>query len=343
MEKKRAGQCIRLLVDNGFGWELYTTDGQELRFPPADSIGRTSDCGRGHYNVSCVDARHLSAYYDGELSADPRRLVAAHVERCEQCGRQLAAFDELSTMVDGLATPPAPAEMWASIERELDAANSVVRVRPATPWFRTPQSLAALAALVVIGLGLGFLATRSGTGHVRGDRLARYLDAFQEDAEDAQRVLIANYGAQAIDLAEAKKRLGYQPIVTGRLPEEYTLESVYVFEMECCSCVQYVCRRQNTEVVTIFEHRDGNASPLGDRPFIDVLYNGRHFRLAQLGGQLVASWNTRNNRRLTVVGARDIQEIGELMACLGAGEGDDEVSRISSIHGVAKSQTQLSD
>lgn len=260
----------------------------------------------------------LSAYCDGELAADDRTMVAAHVTACAQCSRRLAAFGGLSTMVKGLATPPPPADIWTQIERELDADVQVVARRSLGVWTRSTRRLAALAALVVIAVGLGLLATSNRLGVHPRDHLARYLDQFQEDAEKAQRILIANYGAKAIDLEEAGRRLGYRPVVAGRLPDGYTLEAVYAVQMPCCDFMQYVCRRGSAGMIAIFERGDGHSGCLEGRPAIAACCGGQRCRLAQLGGKLVVSWNM-DKRHLTIVGVRDVDEVEELMANFGKG------------------------
>ena len=85
----------------------------------------------------------LSAYLDGELSAEERREVAAHLEGCEECRRELALLKRLDAALGSLDAP-APARL---AERVLD------RLQPRRRRY-VWQSL-ALAASLILGIVLG--------------------------------------------------------------------------------------------------------------------------------------------------------------------------------------------
>lgn len=104
----------------------------------------------------------LSAWLDGELSAAERREVAAHLEVCEECRRELALLTRLDAALGHLdaAVPPGLAE------RVLD------RLQPRRRYWW--QSL-ALAASLLLGIVLGGTLARdfypyqtaaNGTGEV---------------------------------------------------------------------------------------------------------------------------------------------------------------------------------
>lgn len=105
----------------------------------------------------------LSAYLDGELSVAARREVAAHLEVCEECRRELARLQRLDAALGRLETA-APAGL---AERVLD------RVQPRRRYWW--QSL-ALAASLLLGIVLG------GT-------LARDFYPYQADANGNGEVL----------------------------------------------------------------------------------------------------------------------------------------------------------
>jgi len=84
----------------------------------------------------------LSAYLDGELTAEERREVAAHLEGCEECRRELALLKRLDAALGSLDAP-APARL---AERVLD------RLQPRRRYVW--QSL-ALAASLILGIVLG--------------------------------------------------------------------------------------------------------------------------------------------------------------------------------------------
>jgi hypothetical protein len=175
-----------------------------------------------------------------------------------------------------------------------------------------------LAALLLIAMGAGIFWFQGGVKHpheLQG-RLAHYINNFTHDADAAQRALVADYGAQRVNLQEASRRLGYLPVIPNRLPKEYSLEAIYVFEMDCCNCAQYVCHRGETGRLTIFEHGDAHAADLANWPTEETHCNGQCCLFARRNGALVASWQV-GPRQITVVGARDIQEVHQLMRHFG--------------------------
>ena len=84
----------------------------------------------------------LSAWLDGELAPEERLEVAAHLEVCEKCRRELAALERLDAALGSLDAPT-PARLAA---RVLD------RLQPRRRYWW--QSL-AMAASLVLGIVLG--------------------------------------------------------------------------------------------------------------------------------------------------------------------------------------------
>ncbi len=84
----------------------------------------------------------LSAYLDGELSEDERREVAAHLEGCEECRRELAVLTRLDAVLGRLEAEAPP----RLAERVLE------RLQPRRRYWW--QSL-ALAASLLLGIVLG--------------------------------------------------------------------------------------------------------------------------------------------------------------------------------------------
>jgi len=84
----------------------------------------------------------LSAYLDGELSAGERREVAAHLEVCEECRRELDVLTRLDAVLGRLETAAPPQLAQRVLER--------LQPRRRYWW----QSL-ALAASLLLGIVLG--------------------------------------------------------------------------------------------------------------------------------------------------------------------------------------------
>ncbi len=269
----------------------------------------------------------LSAYCDDELSVDMRSSVAAHLQSCSHCGAELGVFQSLSGMAKGLDDPEPPMRIWAGIEAGLNADKErTSAVRPTAQRSRSRRkwriSVLATAATILVATGAVWISTRSwhAAGH-QGEvaaALEEYLEHFASRPETAQNVLLAKYGGQSVDMAEATRELGYRPAVARGLPNGYSLEATYVLKMPCCTCVQSICRRDDGQVLAIFEHDEEQPAWFGDRPKIKTQCGGCSCSIVQTDRGLVASWKARK-RQLTVVGARDLAEVADLVGHLGGG------------------------
>jgi hypothetical protein len=269
--------------------------------------------------MKCNEVRSmLSAYHDGELPVDRRTAVADHLEQCRRCQPQLAAVQRLSQLVRSAEVGEPPPDLWAGIEAKLNAQTAPARSSRSGVWLRQWGWVIATAALlwvsVVAWFGYGHL---SGFGHQRrlaGD-FAQYIDTFHQDPSAAQRFLLTRYEGKSVGWPEAADALGYRPSVTGRLPDAYSLESAYVWDMPCCRCLQLVCRRSDGSTVAIFEHENPQPDWFGKRPVIAANCCGQRCSITQVDQQLAASWAL-GQRQVTVVGARDLEEVTNLVGAL---------------------------
>ena len=83
--------------------------------------------------MTCHDARErLSAYLDDALAPDERRDVAAHLEGCAECRRELARLDATVALLRRVEPARAPVGF---VDRVVEAA----RPRPGT-GARPPRS-----------------------------------------------------------------------------------------------------------------------------------------------------------------------------------------------------------
>ncbi len=177
-------------------------------------------------------------------------------------------------------------------------------------------SLVATAALALVATGLVWLATTSRqTPNHDGELVAdfeQYLQHFTSSPETAQNLLLAKYDGRSVSISEATRQLGYQPAVAVGLPHRYTREALYVLEMPCCKCVQTICRRDDGKMLAIFEQSDEQPAWYGDRTQKDTVCNGCLCSVMEGEQGLVASWKAKK-RRLTVVGAQDLEDISDLI------------------------------
>lgn len=269
---------------------------------------------------------YLSAYHDGELPEALRLSVEGHVETCSRCRAELTLFDRMAGMSKGLADPEPPQEIWAGIEMALDADPADATVSPATFRRSTAKRrliwLCAAAAAIVVAFSVVWMKSDApGHHHHLAADFDQYLDRFADSPETAQNLLLAKYEGEPVDLAQAETLVGYRPAVADGLPHGYSLEGTYVLKMPCCTCVQTICRRADGRVFAIFEHSKDQAVWCGNRPTDRVECNGQPCMLTKAHNSLLATWKS-GPRQLTVVGARDLQEVSDLITHLEAGESE---------------------
>jgi hypothetical protein len=95
----------------------------------------------------------LSAWIDGELSADDRTRVAAHLPTCRECSERVRALQETSSLVRALPAPLAPASVTQAAMRQVSAHVSAKTRQDASPWSRWRFSF----AWPFPALGVGFI------------------------------------------------------------------------------------------------------------------------------------------------------------------------------------------
>lgn len=125
----------------------------------------------------------LSAYIDGELTADERTSVEQHLETCADCQGVLAELRGIIVRARSLEDRPPENDLWTGIEARLDERPVVVplethRARRRLS-FTMPQMAAAAVALIVLSVSATWWA-RSGTE--RGTNGGPPVAALQPDS-----------------------------------------------------------------------------------------------------------------------------------------------------------------
>ena len=109
----------------------------------------------------------LSEYLDGELTADERDAVEAHLRGCAECAAVLNDLKRVVARAGSVEARPPQADLWAGIAGRLDAARpaeSPGRVMPFAPRdtrrfaFTLPQLAAAAALLMAVSGGVAWQA-----------------------------------------------------------------------------------------------------------------------------------------------------------------------------------------
>lgn len=288
---------------------------------------------------------HLSAYHDGELSAELAATVAKHIESCESCAAELSAFESIGSAFAQTQIPAKPSDLWQRIERELPTtAEPVTLSKRFGVWVRESPygaGLVSMAAsvLVLLGAGLwygeerggvkemgsgGAMAMHGSDGHSHdGDMSAEhmaefagvmtdYLQILPSDPDAAERMLLAKYNGEKVDADGAVKLVGYRPIVSGELPKGYSLASTSVLKMPCCTCVKAVCKRSDGSTLVLFEHDDEETAWFGDRPSTMAMCGDKDCCLVDLDSSIAATWK-QGTRSVTAVGVRDQEEVTTLV------------------------------
>lgn len=267
--------------------------------------------------MKCAEVQELlSAYYDGEVKSEVSQAIAEHLRDCDDCQRELDGFKRLSKMAHGLHSPMPPTDGWERLQTKLDAAEGS-RTAQRRRLLRAVPGLAIATTLVTI-IVLVWL-TFSGLHKTDHDEFAsvfgQYLKSFHTSPTNAQHFLLGHYEGKSIATNEAKQLIGYTPAATTKLPAQYNLDAVYVWKMPCCKCVQVLCTRADGTTVAIFEHDDAQPHWFGHRPSITAACGGRHCNLVQMENQLAATWQ-HGQRHITVIGLRDVDEIGSFVSAL---------------------------
>ena len=276
--------------------------------------------------MNCPEVQALlSAYYDGQLADDRQSYVREHLALCKRCTEELGAFEQLSTLTRDLQTPAPPESIWSQLETELDAETSSQPAR-GTPYLSLYKSrILAIAAMILLTLGAGWFTYGTWFGHGGHQEFAaefgHYLKEFRDDPSQAQQMLVAKYEGQAVDTAQAIQLVGYRPATADRLNEKYNVKSTYVLTMPCCTCVQTVCERNDGSTIVIFEHDDEKPEWFSGRQETMANCSGKRCSLFDVNDRIAASWQS-GTRHITVIGVRDVGEVGDLVAWLEGNQQD---------------------
>ena len=128
----------------------------------------------------------ISAYADGELTAEEERQVKAHLEQCTECARELALIRSMGeAMVEGMRKTSPRHSVWAQVHRHITrpvgwllfvGGVSVWAVLLLIEWFRAGSLSLAWVATTAGGIGLALIAVGIGYEQYREWRHSPYRD-----------------------------------------------------------------------------------------------------------------------------------------------------------------------
>ncbi len=104
--------------------------------------------------MSCEQALELiSAKLDGALTPEQEAALAAHLDACPDCKALLEAMEGLETKVSELREP-APEGLKRGVLYRIDQASGKAK-KPGRRWFGPGTAIGAVAAVLVLLVGLG--------------------------------------------------------------------------------------------------------------------------------------------------------------------------------------------
>ena len=119
----------------------------------------------------------LSDYLDGELSADERSAVDAHLRGCASCAAVLNDLKRVVARAASAAARPPQADLWAGIAARIEPGATSASERVVVPFarrearrvtFTLPQLAAAAAVLIAVSGGIAWqVAERTGGSALR--------------------------------------------------------------------------------------------------------------------------------------------------------------------------------
>jgi anti-sigma factor RsiW len=171
----------------------------------------------------------FSDYLDGDLAADERDAIDAHLRACPACAGVLNDLKRVVARAASIEARPPQSDLWAGIASRSEAGGGTARVVPFAPRetrrfaFTLPQLAAAAALLIAVSGGAAWQAaqrmgrpeglhdangdgardTRSADLQVRPDSVAAPDAAQPADRVETVGMADAQYDAAVADLEKA--------------------------------------------------------------------------------------------------------------------------------------------
>lgn len=94
----------------------------------------------------------LSAYIDGDLTAEQRRQVEAHLVHCKTCAQELEALRETIRLIRAVPIEDPPPTLYSSVMAAIPRQQQPPQRLAPRRWFK-PVAIAASVAVVLMGAG----------------------------------------------------------------------------------------------------------------------------------------------------------------------------------------------
>lgn len=123
----------------------------------------------------------LSAYLDGELTAEETRALEAHLPACPDCQAALASLRSVHTLLAAMPQVAAPRSFTLPVAAPVAAPRPAATLRPRPAWYPLTQWVGGLAA----GVGLVMVIGSSLLGGMPRGAMAPALGTSQNTSASA--------------------------------------------------------------------------------------------------------------------------------------------------------------
>jgi hypothetical protein len=244
----------------------------------------------------------LGRLHDGELAADERTTVEAHVRNCPVCQSTLTAIRELSELTAALDDPEPPGNLWDRLRERVKKDRPSRKARLGI-MLRSRWAAAAAATLFVAAVG-GWAISN----HYSRPPLAQMVNEGDPLLDD----LLAIRTGSPVTLQEAAQRVDFQLLTAANLPDGCCFGQCSLCKSGYCDLVQcqLLCRGERMLLV---QSSPDHPVRYGNRTVLETQINGQLARVVKCEGCLACSWQTKGTA-LTLVGPRDLAELVQLVA-----------------------------
>ncbi|MEZ6080199.1 MAG: zf-HC2 domain-containing protein [Pirellulaceae bacterium] len=288
----------------------------------------------------------LSSYFDGELEAGSQAEMQQHFRQCNSCSDELASYQalrellQLSVSKASLVALPS----WESIAARLDQTDEAapqLASSMANHWKAAAGIVCAIAASVVFFASLRGTLQHDAASHNHSTlkqagaatmNLQPVLALFAQSPELAVALLTDKFATKSLSITELDSSFGRPTLVgslagSGSLPSNAKVVSSQLLSFPFCSCPEgacncgpngcncaaSVCQRPDGSRFLVLEHCKSQDVSFGDLPTQLVSRGDLHLQQATSHGTQAVSWE-RETGCMTVIGLRDVAEIGTLLA-----------------------------
>ncbi len=288
--------------------------------------------------MNCPEVQsRLSAFYDDQISDDVRSRIDAHLHSCADCASVFGDYQALTDFVQHTPTPEPSPKLWDRIDEQLTVSRAIQAKSPTakSPTAKSPVakpvarpagvrrrvvvfSPLVAAVMVILAVGISLSTAQRDKHQFKGlaGEFNEYLAAYAENPAAAVAGLFAEYPAEEVGFDEAKRRVGYRPVVANSLPDGYSINSIQLMKMPCCDCIKTVCLNDQGLPFLIFEHDLEQAAWFGNRASRRCNCGGMPATVIDLDGQIAVTWKL-GKRSVTIIGETDVDEVATLMPFLG--------------------------